>query len=103
MNDTFKRVYEATRLVPRGTVTSYGDIAKRAGLSRGAARVVGWALKALPEHTDVPWQRVVNRAGFLTIINPRLDALEQRHRLEAEGVKVEEKEGALWVDKSFFW
>jgi methylated-DNA-protein-cysteine methyltransferase related protein len=62
----FERVYEVVRLIPRGRVTTYGDIAAFIG-QPGAARMVGWAMNA--SHTafpPVPAHRVVNRNGLLS-------------------------------------
>jgi methylated-DNA-protein-cysteine methyltransferase-like protein len=50
-----------------------------------AARTVGWALRGIPEAQAIPWHRVVNAAGCISITE-RLGAAEQRRRLEAEGV-----------------
>lgn len=85
MSDAYRRIYAAVRRIPRGRVATYGQVARLAGLPRHA-RQVGYALHALPEGTDVPWQRVVNAAGA---VSPRADprfAGEQRTRLEREGV-----------------
>jgi methylated-DNA-protein-cysteine methyltransferase-like protein len=65
-NDNFfERVYEVTRQIPYGKVTSYGAIAKVLGASR-SARMVGWAMNASHNLEDVPAHRVVNRNGLLT-------------------------------------
>lgn len=61
-----RRVEGWVRRIPRGSVASYGDVAALAGSPR-AARGVGAVLNALPPDTDVPWWRVVNRAGQLSI------------------------------------
>lgn len=85
MHPNYARIYAAVRRIPRGRVATYGQVARLAGLPRHA-RQVGYALHALPEGTDVPWQRVVNAAGA---VSPRADprfAGEQRTRLEREGV-----------------
>jgi len=80
-------IYAAVRRIPRGRVASYGQVAELAGRS-GHARQAGYALHALPEHTTVPWHRVVNAQGRLSLARLGLDAaLEQRRRLEAEGVE----------------
>ncbi|MEJ2541949.1 MAG: MGMT family protein [Gemmatimonadota bacterium] len=81
-----RRVYAVVRRVPPGTVTSYGAVAALAGSPR-AARGVGAALNALlPGDQDVPWWRVVNRHGALSIpADLGLRAL-QRTLLESEGV-----------------
>jgi methylated-DNA-protein-cysteine methyltransferase related protein len=80
-------VRRAVRSVPAGRVTTYGRVAEAAGRP-GAARAAGAVLRALPEGTNVPWWRVVDRRGEITI--PRsghADAL-QRALLEAEGVRL---------------
>jgi len=58
----YQRIYGTIRLIPRGRVATYGQIAELAGLP-GHARQVGYALHALPDGSDVPWQRVVNVQG----------------------------------------
>ena len=73
------------RRIPRGRATSYGAVAAYLGSPR-AARGVGYALSALTADTDVPWWRVVNRLGEVSIKGaPGLSAL-QRALLEAEDV-----------------
>jgi methylated-DNA-protein-cysteine methyltransferase-like protein len=81
----FEQVYRLVSHIPRGRVASYGQIARMLGYGH-AARSVGWAMQGLPEGSRVPWHRVVNAQGFISI--PRPDgAAEQRCRLEAEGVQ----------------
>lgn len=79
-------MYAAVRRIPSGRVTSYGAVAALVGAPR-AARGVGAALnRLLPGEDDVPWWRVVNRQGLLTIpTDLGLRAL-QRALLESEGV-----------------
>ena len=80
-----RAVYRWVRCIPEGQVASYGDIAALAGSPR-AARGVGAALNALLPETEVPWWRVVNRHGELSIpAELGLRAL-QRTLLEDEGV-----------------
>jgi methylated-DNA-protein-cysteine methyltransferase-like protein len=65
-DDFFSSVYEVTKLIPYGKVTSYGAIARYLGSGK-SARMVGWALNA--SHSDrefIPAHRVVNRDGVLT-------------------------------------
>lgn len=83
----FRAAVEAlVRSVPPGRVTSYGAVAALVGSPR-AARGVGAALNALPADTDVPWWRVANRSGELTIpAELGLRAL-QRTLLLREGVE----------------
>lgn len=61
----FERVYEITCTIPYGKVTSYGAIAKVLGSAK-SARMVGWALNAVHNRSDVPAHRVLNRKGLLT-------------------------------------
>lgn len=84
----FDRVYHLVRQIPRGKVASYGQIAALLGHPQ-AARTVGWALNALKdsEIADVPWQRVINSAGRISISRADLGADMQRALLEAEGVE----------------
>jgi len=60
-----RRVYEVVARIPVGRVTSYGRIARSLGDPR-AARMVGWALRAVPDDLDLPCHRVVNREGMLS-------------------------------------
>lgn len=61
----FERVYNITCQIPYGKVTSFGAIAKVLG-SPKSARMVGWALNAVHNRSDVPAHRVLNRKGLLT-------------------------------------
>jgi methylated-DNA-protein-cysteine methyltransferase-like protein len=84
----WERVYAVVRRIPRGKVATYGQVASLAGRP-GQARQVGYALHALPTGTSVPWHRVINAAGRLSL-DPGSGGLEQRLRLLAEGVTVTE-------------
>ncbi len=77
----FPRVYDIVRQVPRGKVTTYGDVAQLVGQGCDA-RVVGYAMAACP--ADVPWQRVINAQGKISLRGE--NAEKQRLRLEAEGI-----------------
>ena len=81
----FEQVYRMVRRIPRGRVCTYGRIAELTG-NPGAVRAVGWALNALrgPE-TGVPWHRVVNARGCISL-RDESDIHLQRKLLEAEGV-----------------
>jgi methylated-DNA-protein-cysteine methyltransferase-like protein len=76
----FARMLGVVRRIPRGQVSTYGDIAYAAGFP-GRARQVAWALHA--SH-GLPWHRVVGAGGKLLM--PGEYGFEQRLRLEAEGV-----------------
>lgn len=83
----WERFYEVVRRIPRGRVATYGQVAEMAGLA-GHARQVGYALFALPDGSPVPWHRVVNARGEISLRGgvPG-SALPQRFRLEEEGVE----------------
>ena len=66
MNPFYHRIYRVVRHIPKGRVATYGLVARLAGRP-GAARTVGWALSALPDDTDVPWWRVLNAAGRISL------------------------------------
>jgi methylated-DNA-protein-cysteine methyltransferase-like protein len=87
-NDNFfERVYEVTRQIPYGKVTSYGAIAKVLGASR-SARMVGWAMNASHNLEDVPAHRVVNRNGLLTGKHHFDGTNLMQQLLESEGIVV---------------
>lgn len=81
-----ERVYAMVRRIPRGRVASYGDVAALVGAPR-AARGVGAALSALDPDDDVPWWRVINHQGRLTISPVHGLRVLQRTLLEQEGVR----------------
>ena len=78
-----QRVYEIVRLIPSGKVATYGQIARIVGMNI-SARVVGYALSALTEGTDVPWQRVINAKGCISL--PGIGGAMQQQLLLDEGV-----------------
>jgi methylated-DNA-protein-cysteine methyltransferase-like protein len=82
-NKLFARVYEVVKQVPRGKVASYGQIAEIVGAGCDA-RMVGYAMAGTPEGNDIPWQRIVNREGKISL--PGKGGVIQRMRLEAEGI-----------------
>lgn len=85
-HDTFpQRVWHIVASIPEGYVTTYGEVARLAGSPR-AARQVGGVLKRLPEGSTLPWHRVVNRHGDISLTGP--DLQRQRQALLAEGVQV---------------
>lgn len=80
------RIYEIVRKIPRGKVATYGQVAILAGM-RGHARQVGYALAALPPDVRVPWHRVINAKGCVSIrVNGQPDE-RQRQLLERERVE----------------
>jgi methylated-DNA-protein-cysteine methyltransferase-like protein len=83
VSPTYARIYAVVRSIPRGRVATYGQVARLAGLANGA-RQVGYALHALPEHTAVPWHRVVNARGAISLRGG--GDMTQRILLVREGV-----------------
>lgn len=83
--DIDRRVWQVVALIPSGQVATYGDVAKQAGMP-GAARRVGRALGRLPSDTRIPWHRVVNAQGRISLAEGSAGQYNQRERLEAEGV-----------------
>ncbi|GLB48518.1 MGMT family protein [Neptunitalea lumnitzerae] len=96
----FDRVYEVARLIPAGSVTSYGAIAKYLSAPR-SARMVGWAMNNCKGREDVPAHRVVNRNGMLTGKFHFEGTNLMQQLLEAEGVEV--KENQVVNFKEVFW
>ena len=85
----YDRIYAVVRRVPPGKVTTYGAVARLAGLP-GRARQVGYALAALRDGTSVPWHRVVNTQGKLSLVRAGSPSgVTQRLRLTGEGVRVD--------------
>lgn len=81
-----ERIWKAVASIPRGQVASYGGIAKRAGLPR-RARLVGHALKVAPASLRLPWHRVLNAQGRISLPAGSKAHRMQRRLLEEEGVR----------------
>lgn len=87
VSSTYRAVYRAVQLIPKGRIATYGQIAGIAGFP-GAARQVGYALSALETGTRVPWHRVVNARGAISKRSGGWDAeVTQRLLLESEGIE----------------
>lgn len=85
-----ERVYVVVKRVPKGRVTTYGDVGGALG-SPTVARQVGYALAALRQsRTDVPWHRVINSRGFISFRGDDERGEEQRRRLEHEGIRFDD-------------
>jgi methylated-DNA-protein-cysteine methyltransferase-like protein len=83
-SEKYERIWNAVRNIPRGRVASYGRIATLADLD-GHARMVGYALHSLKPASDVPWHRVINAQGRISLPGPI--ARTQRRLLETEDIK----------------
>ena len=102
MNNFYEQVYAVVRRIPSGRITTYGRIAQMLGTPR-AARAVGYALNALrdTQAPNVPWQRVINGQGRISIVNRQVSAEKQAQLLRSEGVAVDE---TLRVDlEKYLW
>ncbi len=89
MSSAFKQnVIKVVTAIPKGKVASYGQVAAWIGHPR-AARQIGGTLRSLEEHVKVPWWRVINNAGVISIKGAKHATKEiQKSLLEKEGVKV---------------
>lgn len=86
----FSRVYDVTRLIPYGRVTSYGAIARYLGTG-SSARMVGWALNSSHHgHGFIPAHRVLNRNGILTGKHHFGTSSTMQQLLENEGFTVDD-------------
>lgn len=65
-SDKYRRIYAVVARVPKGRVATYGQVAELAGLPR-QARLVGYALHALPTEGALPWHRIVNAKGTISL------------------------------------
>ena len=93
------RIFDMVEAIPLGKVATYGQIGKLVGGCSG--RMVGFALASLrfAGGRKVPWQRVINRLGKISLTGP--DAALQRALLEEEGVRFD-VEGSVNLD-DFGW
>ena len=97
----FQRVYDVTRMIPYGRVTTYGASASYLG-SPGAARMVGWAMnQSHSYHEYIPAHRVVNRVGLLTGKHHFDGSMLMQELLENEGAIIEENR--ILNMKDMFW
>ena len=100
---TYRRIYAQVKKIPRGKVATYGQIAALAGVPRHA-RQAGYALATTPANLKIPWHRVINAQGRISL---RLRHWEsgsddlQRILLEAEGVTFDA--GGKVNLKRFLW
>jgi methylated-DNA-protein-cysteine methyltransferase-like protein len=83
-----QKVIQVIQSIPKGKVVSYGQVAAYIGIPR-AARQVGWILRSLEEGVSMPWWRVVNNTGRISIEgNLHNDKELQKKLLQQEGVAV---------------
>lgn len=81
------KVIEIVKKIPHGRVTTYGTVATLAGLPRGG-RLVGGVLHFNSEEHNLPWQRIINRHGFISTKCLEHPKALQKVLLEQEGIEV---------------
>lgn len=81
----YEEIYAIVRQIPPGKVATYGQIARMIGGC--TARMVGYAMAALPNESNVPWQRVINSQGKISPHGFGYGSAIQRELLMAEGVR----------------
>ena len=98
-NDREIRLYTVIQGIPVGKVATYGQIASLAGLP-GAARLVGKILSGLPADTSLPWHRVINAAGKISMPEGSDSFNEQKKRLTTENIILT---GSQIILKQYLW
>ncbi|MBA4312633.1 MAG: methyltransferase [Chlorobiaceae bacterium] len=81
----YQIILDNVRQIPKGKVATYGDITRLCGFIN-CARIVGYALRSLPEDSDIPWHRVVNSQGRISFPLNSSSHRMQRILLEDEGI-----------------
>lgn len=98
MGQLYERIYAVIRTIPPGKVASYGQIAQIVGGC--SARMVGYALAALKENItgeEVPWQRVINAQGRVSVHGDGVGNAIQEELLRQEGVEFDAQGRVDWV------
>jgi methylated-DNA-protein-cysteine methyltransferase related protein len=85
----YTRIYQIVAQIPPGRVATYGRIAAIVG--NCTPRMVGYAMAALPAGSSVPWQRVVNAQGKISLRADSAGSNRQRMRLQEEGICFDEQ------------
>jgi methylated-DNA-protein-cysteine methyltransferase-like protein len=86
-NPALEAIWNAVCAIPRGQVSTYGAVARAAGLP-GRARQAGYALRTAPKGLNLPWHRVLGAGGRIVFSKSSSAHKEQARRLRAEGVVV---------------
>ncbi len=95
-NPAIQAIWDVVGMIPRGRVSTYGAVARAAGLP-GRARLTGLALRIAPGELNLPWHRVLGAGGRIVFPRTSLQYREQARRLRAEKVAV--KDGR--VDRAY--
>ncbi|MGD0505091.1 MAG: MGMT family protein [Steroidobacteraceae bacterium] len=86
-NPALQAIWDVVCRIPHGQVSTYGAVARTAGLP-GRARQAGFALRVAPEAMNIPWHRVVGAGGRIVFPKTSRHFREQARRLRAEGVAI---------------
>jgi methylated-DNA-protein-cysteine methyltransferase related protein len=86
-NAALEAIWQVVCAIPRGRASTYGAVARAAGLP-GRARLTGFALRNAPRELKLPWHRVVGAGGRIVFPSGTREHREQARRLRAEGVAV---------------
>jgi len=99
-NELHRQILEVIALIPYGKVATYGQIAKLAGLPKHA-RLVGYVLKHLDKSSEIPWYRVINSQGKISVtrINQQGENVQQS-LLEQEGIYLLNGKVSLKIDEN---
>ncbi len=84
-NRAIQAIWEMVCRIPHGQVSTYGAVARAAGLP-GRARLTGFALRIAPKDLNLPWHRVVGAGGRIVFPKSSVQHREQAKLLRAEGV-----------------
>merc|ERR1711969_338599 len=84
----YQKIHHIISLIPSGKVATYGQIAEIVGGC--TARMVGYAASAIPQDSDIPWQRVINYKGGISTRSGGSGELLQQELLEAEGIQFDQ-------------
>jgi methylated-DNA-protein-cysteine methyltransferase-like protein len=100
------RIYQVARQIPVGQVATYGQVALVAGAN--SARRVGRAMATLPADSDVPWHRIINSQGKISVRRQGGPDPEQKRRLRLEGVRLDRQgrvdlPAVAWPGPSLQW
>ena len=84
----YHQIHEIIRLIPRGKVATYSQIAEIVGGC--TARIVGYAASTIPIDSEIPWQRVINYKGKISSRSGGSGELLQHELLEGEGIQFDQ-------------
>jgi methylated-DNA-protein-cysteine methyltransferase-like protein len=89
MNHVLEAIWNVIAAIPRGQVSTYGDVALMAGLP-GRARLTAYALRNMPEGMHLPWHRVLGAGGKIVFPKESRHHREQARRLRSDGIPVKD-------------